>query len=481
MSERIFVMKTYAISAALLLLTGCMVGPDYRKPDVSTPAAYKEAGNWKPAEPKDGAPRGNWWEIYGDADLNALVPQVKISNQNVLAAAASYRQAQALLDVAQASYFPTVTAGLTGTRARGTSPGNATVVQHGAPISNVVRPTLSASWEPDIWGLIGRNVEASEASAQASSADLGNALLSAQATLVQTYFQLRTNDVQQRLLEQTTAAYERSLQITKNLNEAGVDSSLDVAEAETQLETTRAQAIDLRVQRSQFEHAIAMLIGKAPADFQIKPTNVLPLLPQVPSALPSALLERRPDIAAAERHMAEANAQIGVAQAAFFPALTLNGTRGYQSSSLSQLLTSPNSFWSIGPSIALTLFDAGARSATKRAAIAVYDNNVASYRQTVLAALQEVEDNLAALHHLADEVSVQQAATESAEKALVLTENQYQAGTVSYLNVVTAQATALAAQQNSLNIAGRRLLANAALITALGGDWQKGREPVKGR
>ncbi|MEJ1958577.1 MAG: TolC family protein [Nitrosomonadales bacterium] len=266
-------MKMYAYFVALLMLTGCMVGPDYHKPDVEIPAAYKEARDWKQAEPKDEAPRGHWWEIYGDADLNNLVSQVEISNQNVLAAAASYRQAQALLGVAQAAFFPTVTADLSGSRgAIGTS-GTAVA---GTPIHNAVRPTLNASWEPDIWGQIGRNVEASNASAQASSADLGNALLSAQATLVQTYFQLRVNDVQQQLLGQTISAYERSLQITKNLNEAGVDSNVDVAQAETQLETTRAQAIDLGVQRSQLEHAIAVLTGKAPAVFEIKPTNGLP-------------------------------------------------------------------------------------------------------------------------------------------------------------------------------------------------------------
>ena len=469
-------MKTHIILVALLMLVGCMVGPDYRKPEVTTPAAYKEVKDWKLAEPKDEAPRGNWWEIYGDADLNALVSQVEISNQNVLAAAASYRQAQALLDVAQGSYFPTLTGSLSGTRAQGSSPsttGVATVVP-GSPIRNLVRPALNASWVPDIWGQIGRNVEASKASAQASSAELGNALLSAQTTLVQTYFQLRVNDAEQQLLGQTISAYERSLQITKNLNEAGVNSSIDVAQAETQLETTRAQAIDLRVQRAQLEHAIAVLIGKAPADFQIKPTNTLPELPQVPFALPSALLERRPDIAAAERRMVASNAQIGVAQAAFFPALTLSGTYGYQSSSFSQLFTAPNNFWSLGPSLAMTLFNGGALSAQKQAAIAVYDNSVASYRQTVLAAFQNVEDNLAVLRQLADEAAVQQAAEKSANRTLALTENQYQAGTVSYLNVVTAQATALNEKISNLNLTGRRLIANATLITALGGDWRKG-------
>jgi NodT family efflux transporter outer membrane factor (OMF) lipoprotein len=474
-SKRIFIMKTNTILAALLMLTGCMVGPDYRKPDVTTPAAYKEAKDWKPAEPKDEAPRGNWWEIYGDADLNTLVAQVEISNQNILAAAASYRQAQALLGVAQASYFPTVTAGLAGTRAQGTSPSTtgATTVVPGSPIRNLVRPALNASWEPDIWGQIGRNVEASKASAQAGSADLGNALLSAQATLVQAYLQLRVNDAEKQLLEQTSVAYGRSLEITKNQYEAGIAGRVDVAQAETQLKTTQAQAIDLGVQRAQLEHAIAVLIGRAPADFQIKPTNVLPALPPVPAALPSALLERRPDIAAAERRMAATNAEIGVAQAAFFPALTLSGTYGYQNSSLSQLLTAPNRFWSLGPSLAMTLFNGGALSAQKQAAVATYDNSVAIYRQTVLAAFQEVEDNLAALRQLADEASAQQAAEQSAAEALALTENQYQAGTVSYLNVVTAQTTALGAKKSDIDIAGRRLVANAVLVKALGGNWQK--------
>ena len=469
-------MKTYSILVALLVLTGCMVGPDYRKPDVATPAAYKEAKDWKSAEPKDDAPRGHWWEIYGDTDLNALVAQVEISNQNVLAAAAQYRQALALLGVAQAGYFPTLSGNLSGSRAQGSSPsttGTTTVVP-GSPIRNTTRLSYSASWEADIWGHIGRNVESNEASAQAGSADLQSALLSAQATLVQAYFQLRVNDAQQKLLDQTSAAYERSLQITKNRYEAGIAGRVDVVQAETQLQTTQTQAIDLGVQRAQLEHAIAVLIGKAPEDFQLVPTNSLPALPQIPAALPSSLLERRPDIAGAERRMVEANAQIGVAQAAFFPALTFSSSGGYQNTSLSQLMTLPNRFWSLGPSLALTLFDAGARSAQKESAVAAYDKSVATYRQTVLASFQEVEDNLAALRQLADEAAAQQAAEQSAVEALMLTENQYQAGTVSYLNVVTAQATDLSAKRSSLDITSRRLVANAALIKALGGDWQKG-------
>jgi NodT family efflux transporter outer membrane factor (OMF) lipoprotein len=463
-----FTMKKYAIALALLLTTGCMVGPDYHKPELAIPAAYKENKDWKQAEPKDETPRGNWWEIYGDADLNALVTQVEISNQNVLAAAAQYRQALALLGGAQASYFPTVSGSVSGSRAQNASPSVA---------GNTARVSLSANWEADIWGRLGRNVEANQASAQAGRADQQSALLSAQGTLIQAYFQLRVNDAQQRLLEQTIAAYARSLKITKNRYEAGIAGRVDIAQAETQLNTTQAQAIDLGLQRSQLEHAIAVLIGKAPADFQLKPTYALPALSQIPLALPSALLERRPDIASAERHMVMANAQIGVAQAAFFPALTFSSAVGFQGSSFSQLMSLPNRFWSVGPALATTLFDAGSRKAQKAAAIANYDKNVASYRQTVLAAFQEVEDNLAALRQLAAEATVQQAAAQSAEEALTLIENQYQAGTVSYLNVVTAQATSLSAKRTTLDLAGRRLLANASLIKALGGDWQNNKKP----
>jgi NodT family efflux transporter outer membrane factor (OMF) lipoprotein len=467
------IMKTSA-SLFALLLAGCTVGPDYQRPDVATPAAWKEAGDWKPAEPKDAAARGNWWEIYGDAELNALVQQVEVSNQNVLAAAAQFRQAQALLGVANAAYYPTLGANLSDSRAQGTSAsttGTSTVAP-GSPIRNTTRLAFSASWEADVWGHIGRNVESSQASAQASDADLRAALLSAQATLVQTYVQLRANDAQQNLLAQTVAAYERSLQITQNRYAAGVAGRVDVAQAEAQLKSTQVQAIDLGVQRAQYEHAIAVLIGKAPADFQLQPADGLPALPAVPAALPSALLERRPDIAGAERRMAAANAQIGVAQSAFFPALTFSGSGGYQSSSFSQLLTLPNRFWSIGPALALTLFDGGARSAQKESAVAGYDKSVATYRQTVLAAFQEVEDNLVALRKLGDEAAAQHAAAEAAAEALALVENQYQAGTVSYLNVVTAQATALNAHSNDIGIAGRRLVASATLLKALGGNWR---------
>jgi NodT family efflux transporter outer membrane factor (OMF) lipoprotein len=464
-----------AAALAVLLLAGCAVGPDYRRPEAAVPAAFKEASGWKSAEPADEAPRGNWWEIYGDAGLNALVAQVEVSNENVLAAAAQYRQAVALLGGARAGYFPTATAGLSASRGQGTSPSatGAATVAPGAPIRDTARLSLGVNWEADVWGRIGRNVEAGEASAQASAADLQSALLSAQATLVQAYLQLRVSDAQQRLLERTIAGYQRSLQITRNRYEAGVAGRVDVAQAETQLRTAQAQAVDLGVQRAQLEHAIAVLLGKPPADFRLAAVDAPPKLPAVPVGLPSALLERRPDIAAAERRVAAANAQIGVARAAFFPALTLAASVGYQDSSFGHLLSQPNRFWSLGPALAMTLFDAGARAAQEEQAVAAYDRTVATYRQTVLAAFQEVEDNLAALRLLAEEAELQGAAARSAAEALELTENQYRAGTVSYLNVVTAQAAALGAARGELDVAGRRLVASAVLAKALGGGWSR--------
>ena len=364
----------------ILILAGCAVGPDYRRPSVETPVAYKEAQGWKTAEPQDRAPRGNWWEMYGDPQLNALVQQVALSNQNIRAAAAQYRQALALLGVARAGYFPTLSAAVAASRGQSASDSGAA-----SSAGNTDRISLSAGWEADVWGRIGRVVESNQASAAASAADLQAALLSAQATLVQSYLQLRVVDTQRQLLDRTVAAYERSLQITRNRYQAGVAGRIDVAQAETQLKSTQAQAIDLGVQRSQLEHAIALLLGKAPADFKLEPNNILPSTPDIPVGLPSELLERRPDIAAAERRAAAANAQIGVAQAAFFPALTLSAATGFQNSTFANLISLPNRFWSLGPALAATLFDGGARSAQKEQAIAAFDSNVAAYRQTVLA------------------------------------------------------------------------------------------------
>lgn len=448
---------------AISMLAGCALGPDYRRPDMAAPSAYKEAPGWKAAEPRDSAARGDWWEIYGDPQLNALVGQAILSNQTLRAAEAQYRQALAVLGASRAAYFPALSGTLSASRGQ---------IEGPSGLNNNDRLAFTASWEADVWGRIGRTVESNEAAAAAGSADLQAALLSIQATLVQTYLQLRIADAQRRLLQQTAKAYERAWQITRNRYEAGVAGRLDVAQAEAQLKSTLAQAADLGVQRAQLEHAIAQLTGKAPAEFALVPNDNLPSLPVIPAALPSALLERRPDIAAAERRAAAANAQIGVAQAAFFPAITLGATAGYQGSSIANLVSLPNRFWSLGPSLAASLFDGGARAMQKEQAVAAFDKSAAVYRQAVLTGFQEVEDNLAALRILAEEATLQQAAAQAAAQALDLAGNQYREGTVSYLNVVAAQAASLNADRSSLDIAGRRLLASAALFKALGGGWQ---------
>jgi NodT family efflux transporter outer membrane factor (OMF) lipoprotein len=463
---------TIACLTGLMFLNGCALGPDFFRPKVEVPATYREAEGWKVAEPQDERLPAAWWELYGDPLLTSLVQQVDISNQNVQAAAAQYRQAQALVSQTRASWFPTVGANLGTTRSQGITSGS--TVTPGALIHTADRFTVTANWELDVWGRISRSVEANAEAANASAGDLAAARLSAQTTLVQNYLQLRINDAQQRLLAATVVAYQRSYDITRNRYEAGVAAQADVAQAESQLKSTQAQAVDLKIQRAQLEHAIAMLMGKPPAEFRLAAIEDIPRLPDVPVGLPSALLERRPDVAAAERRVASANAQIGVAQAAFFPTVTLSGSGGYQSSSFANLFSLSNRFWSVGPALALTLFDAGARSAVKEQAIAGYDKSVATYRQTVLSAFQDVEDNLVALRVLAEEKDIQAAATRAAEEFQTLTNNQYLAGTVSFLNVATAQATALTAERASLDVLNRQLAASVGLVKALGGgDWRQ--------
>lgn len=463
---------TIACLSAVALLNGCALGPDFLRPSVQVPTEYREAKGWKAAEPQDQAQTTAWWEHYNDPVLNDLVQQVAISNQNVLAAEAQYRQAQALLSGSRAAWFPTLGSGVSSTRSQGAT-SNA-VVSNGGPVRNNNRLSLSSAWELDLWGRISRTVEANTNSAQASAGDLAAARLSAQATLTQSYLQLRINDAQQRLLTKTLTAYQRSYEITSNRYQAGIASQADVAQAETQLKTTHAQSIDLGIQRAQLEHAIAVLIGKLPSEFKLVAIDSIPTLPEIPLALPSTLLERRPDVAAAERRAAAANAQIGVAQAAFFPALTLSANGGYQNSTFADILSAPYRFWSLGPSLALTLFDAGARSAAKEQAIAGFDRTAATYRQTVLTAFQEVEDNLAALSILAEEKEVQKAAAKAANQFQTLTTNQYLAGTVSFLNVATAQAAALSAERSSLDLLNRQFTASVALLKALGGsDWRQ--------
>ncbi|MCX7142073.1 MAG: efflux transporter outer membrane subunit [Proteobacteria bacterium] len=466
-------LRTLAAAALFAGLAACTAGPNYQRPAVETPAAFKEQGNWKQAEPRELEPRGKWWEIYGDPLLGGLLEQVSVSNQNLARAEAQYRQALALLDSSRAGFFPSVTGGLSSTRSRASA---TTIAQPSAtPVSRGVVTNhnlpFQASWAPDVWGNISRAVEAGEAGVKASAGDLEAARLSAQAALAQSYFQLRAIDAQQLLLEDTVAAYDKSLKLVQNQYAAGIVAKADVVQATTQIRTTRAQAIDLGVQRAALEHAIALLVGKPPSALSIPRAPLVVAVPRIPAALPSTLLERRPDIAAAERRMAQANAQIGVAKAAYFPALTLSASAGYQSATMADWLTMPSRFWSIGPSIAQNLFDGGLRRAQTAQAIAAYDANVAAYRQTVLAGFQQVEDNLAALRILAEEAEEQDEAVKSAEQSLALALNQYKAGTVSYLNVVVAQTTALANQRAAVDLLSRRVNASVQLITALGGGW----------
>ncbi|HUH95581.1 MAG TPA: efflux transporter outer membrane subunit [Casimicrobiaceae bacterium] len=464
--------KTGRIAAVVLAaaLAACTAGPDYVRPGVETPQAFKE--QWKVAEPRDQGPRGNWWEVFDDSQLNDLVAQLDINNQNIKIAEANVRQARALTAQARAAFFPTVTASASATRGSVSGGGNANAGTSGGKVGNAYNVALDANWELDLWGRVRRNVESTEASAQASEADLAGAKLSAQAQLVQDYLLLRVQDAQIRLLRDTAEAYDRSLQLTKNQYAVGVAGRSDVALAETQLKSTQAQAIDAGVQRAQLEHAIALLIGKPPSDVSIAPAPIEGKFPDIPPGVPSELLERRPDIAAAERRVAAANAQIGVAQAAFFPTLTLSATGGFASSSFANILTAPARFWSLGAALAQTVFDAGLRQAQTEQAIAAYDATVATYRQTVLTGFQEVEDNLAALRILEEEAAVQEEAVKAARESLAITLNQYRAGTANYLAVIVVQAQALANERSAVNILGQRLNASVGLIKALGGGWK---------
>lgn len=455
-------------AAALALLNACAMGPNYARPSAEAPAAFKELEGWKMAQPRDVEIRGNWWELFNDPVLNSLEAQVDISNLNLAQAEAQFRQARALVQSARAGYFPTVSGSVSATRSR--SPTTAS-------IPSLVRTqhalSLDATWEADVWGRVQRAAEASTANAQASAADVEAVRLSAHAELAQNYFQIRTLDTQKQLLDDTVAGYERSLQLTQNQYRAGVVSKADVVLAETQLTSTQAQALDVGVQRAQLEHAIATLIGKLPSMFSL-PASPLPLStepPAIPVALPSALLERRPDIAAAERRVAAGNAQIGLAQSAYFPSLTLSGAAGFQATDLAQWFSVPSRFWSVGPALIANLFDGGARRAQTAAAIAAYDANVAAYRQTVLNGLQEVEDNLAALRILEQEAQLQNQAVKSAQLSVQLTTNQYKGGIVSYLNVITVQTLARSNERTAVDVLNRRMAASVLLIKALGGGW----------
>ena len=458
----------------LALLSACgTVGPDYRRPEVEVPAAYKERPGWKLIAPQDEQDRGPWWAVYRDPVLDELERQVDVSNQNLKRAEAAFREARAALEAARAGLFPTLAA--SGSARRSGARGSA--VQP-STVENNVGLSLGAAWEPDIWGKIRRTIEGAAANAQASAADLANARLSAQAALATDYFELRILDEQKRLLDTAIEAYAQTLQITQNQYAAGFIALADVITAETQLKTTQAQAINVGVLRAQLEHAIAVLTGRPPAEFAIMPAPLTVGVPDIPAGIPSTLLERNPAIAAAERAVAASNAQIGVALSAYYPDITLSASYGFASAAVGTLLHASNALWSLGAGVTETLFDAGARHARVAEAQAIYDQSVAAYRQTVLSAFEQVENQLAALRILAQESVVRDDATRLARQAVQLTINEYQAGTVPYTSVVTAQTTELANEQAALTVRQNRLVASVALIEALGGGWNVSQLPA---
>ena len=468
--------KITAMAALAILTAGCLKVPDYQRPAAPAPLSYKEdpPEGWKEAQPSDGALRGKWWEIFGDPALNALEEQVSISNQNVLQAEAQFREAKAAVRVARSALFPLVSGSpsVTGSQAssRLLSPPSSPVGTYAIPVS--------ASYTADVWGSIHRGIAASANTAQATAALLENARLLYQSELAVDYFQLHGLDGDAALLQQTAQSYQEYLSLTRVRYAGGVASDSDVAQAETQLYTTQAQLTDVQVQRSQAEHAMAILIGKPPADLSIPHTPIQSAPPPIPVGLPSALLERRPDIAEAERQAAAANQQIGIAKAAFYPALTFAAAAGLQSTSFINWITWPSRFWTIGPQLAQILFDAGKRNAQLDQAQAGYDATAAAYRQTVLTAFQQVEDNLATLRVLADEAAVLAQAVKSAQRSVKVSTAQYKAGIASYLQVITVQSIALQDERTAIDVQTRRMTASVLLIEALGGGWDVSKLPT---
>lgn len=464
----------------VIFLSACKVGPNYHRAPVEVPVQYKEVPeHWKVAKPQDLADRGCWWEIFQDPILNDLEGQVDVRNQNLVLAKAQFLQALALVNEARANFFPTVSGTVSALRERPSAAGSSSNRASGsARSSSPIGMTFSdyllsvdGSWMPDLWGSVQRSVESSVAGAQASAANVAEIRLSTQATLAQTYFELRTLDLDQKLLENTVKAYQKDVDLTEERYAAGVSSQLDIEQAVTQLKQSQAQALDNKINRAQFEHAIAVLIGMPPATFSIKP-DLKPLTaPVIPVQVPSVLLERRPDIAKAERQMQQANAQIGVAVAAFYPTLTLTGTGGYEGNHLSNWLTWPAHFWSLGAQLADPLFEGGFRIAQVSAAKAVYQQNVANYRQVVLSAFQNVEDELVALRILRSETVIQEQAAAAAERALKYELQRYWQGTDTYLDVIVQQTITYTNQKEAIDSKGREMTAAVGLITALGGGW----------
>ena len=487
--NRMLMSKSFALSvlAAALLLAGCSTQEPFQRPKLDIPDQFKEAtsqgaeaGIWQPARNGLGGDTqaqvpAEWWKLYGDAKLDELQAEAQLGNQSIAQSVARVRSAQAAVSSSRAAQLPTI--GSTGSGSRALTGGGTYAnssgenVARSGTINNTFSLGLNASWEVDLWGRVAGTVNVSEANAQASRDDLAAVRLSTQASVAQTYFSLRTAEAQQRLLNETLQAYEQSWNLTKNRYKSGVASSADVAQAESQYKSTQAQLIESQSSRAQLEHALAALLGKVPAQFSLAETGVLPTPPIVPAMLPSQLLQRRPDIASAERSAAAANAQVGVARAAYFPALTLSASTGYRNSAISNLLSAPNFFWSLGPALAMSVFDGGARTAAVESARASLDLSSATYRQTVITALQEVEDNLVIANALNEELQVQTEAAAAAEKALLVANNQYKAGIVAYLNVLTAQTSVLSAQRSLIDVRNRRLAAVNTLLKNVAGNW----------
>jgi NodT family efflux transporter outer membrane factor (OMF) lipoprotein len=472
------VLKWGFVFLALAALSGCAVGPRYAKPTAPAPPAYKELPpNWKTAQPSDQTAKGKWWEIFGDPQLNALEEQINVSNQTLKAAQAQFEQARAVVRINRSARYPNVTAGVSATRSRLSENRPNGRLSPTTTYTDLQLP-VDASYEVDLWGRVRKTVEAARANAQASAADLENVSLSLHAELASDYFQLRAIDAEEQLLNSTVAAYEKALELTRNRYSGGIVSQVDVAQAETQLETTRAQAVELGIQRAQFEHAIAVLAGQPASSFALAASPLASAPPVVPVGLPSDLLERRPDVAANERRMAAANSQIGIARAAYFPTITLGATGGFESTSITSWFNGPSGFITGGASAIETVFDAGRRHAISDEARAAYDQSVANYQETVLGAFQEVEDSLAGLRLLEDEAKTQDAAVASAQHSLQLSTNRYKGGVATYLEVITAQSIALTDQRVAVEIAGRRMTASVSLIKALGGGWNAANLPL---
>jgi NodT family efflux transporter outer membrane factor (OMF) lipoprotein len=467
----------FVVFPSMFLLAGCAVGPKYKTPTVPAPPAYKEMVNWKSAQPSDQNLGGNWWEIFQDPQLNALEQQINVSNQNLKAAVAQYQEARAALRYARADYYPTISTAPTATRERYSDnrPGSAA---RGTTFNDFVLP-VNLSYQVNAWGRVSKNVESSREQAQASAADLAVVNLTMHADFALDYFAARTLDAEEKLLQDTVGQYQQALQLNEERYKGGLASEVEVEQARTILETTQAQLVDVGVARAQFEHAAAVLVGKPPANFSLPALPLTTPPPPIPVGVPSELLERRPDVAAAERRVASANAQVGLAKTAYYPLVNLVGSGGFESGTITTLLQGPSAFWAVGAAVAQTIFDGGRRHALNDEAKAGYDSTVASYRQTALTAFQQVEDNLAALRILNQEAGVQATAVQSARRSLALSNTRYEGGVTSYLEVITAQNAALSDEVTAVNILGRRMASAVLLVQALGGGWDRSNLPER--